>query len=71
MAKVLRWVFAIGVMIYLGTECYRVNYYCADEDFLWTLFGGVIAAVVTYFLSWLIYKKVILYIVFGKKLKEE
>lgn len=75
--KVLRWILSIAVLVYcalLSLDDYDgCNYYLKGENCNENLLIGlsitIALAVITYFVFWLVYKKIILYIVFGKKNK--
>jgi len=72
--KVLRWILTIGVLVYFALfslnerdSCLRYKWGDCNENLLRDLSFTVALALITYFVFWLIYKKIILYIVFGKK----
>ncbi len=81
LSKVLRWVVSIGTFVIafkstriLGYQSYRdvflLGETCAIKRALSErLLISLIVAVIVFFVYWLIYKKVILFIVFGKRHK--
>ena len=74
--RVLRWVLTIGILVFFAflsfdgyDRCLRYKWGGCNENLLIGLLFTLAFALTTYFVFWLIYKKIILYIVFGKKNK--
>lgn len=78
LVKVLIWILTISALVYCTLlsfdeysrcVCYNLGGNCMLEYLLMSLLAAVILTPITYFLFWLIYKKIILYIIFSSKNK--
>ncbi len=63
LSKVLRWIFTLGIFIYSIYWWMYVD----SEDIIPAIILSLPPPIIMFFLFQIIYKKVILYIVFGKK----
>jgi len=76
LVMVLRWVLSICVPVFYAVlifdsydRCLRYKWGGCNENLLLGLLFTVAVGLIIYFVFWLIYKKIILYIIFGSKNK--